>query len=303
LGAPLYARVRKLLPSTLLNTGALVPIFSWVNRLISKGICFIFAGMKPVTRRKASQVDPEKERMRNELMDAYMAFVQDAGYDGYPVEKVEGWPKRDNWWMQTVDLDDRIASDPDFKNAVDLTHDYARSYSPATGYNLQYVPSRDAMQSSLLDTEEFDYQYGRTPKEVAFIDLPDFGFKDDFISIPRPRFRLGSMNPFELVGMEQEIPDRQLQTGGRQQMDRIKAEPIMRADASVRGGQYQVGERVWDPEKKRWQDRMWDREDKKASREMQGELKEKWRRGPRDIETPPGGFKYGGKIKVKKKNC
>ena len=260
--------------------------------------------MKPVTRRKPTQIDPEKERLRNELMDAYLTFVRDAGYDGYPVQKVEGWPKSPNWWMYAINLNSRFASDPDFKNAVDLTHAYSRLHSLATDYNIQYVPARDAMQSSLLDTEEFDYQYGRTPKEVAFIDLPDSGPDDEFISIPRPVFRLDKMNPFELIGFDHEIPDRQIQMGERpQQMDRLKTEPIMRADASVRGGQYQVGERVWDPEKKRWQNRMWDREDKKASREMQGELKEKWRRGPRNIETPPGGFKYGGKIKVKKKNC
>jgi hypothetical protein len=260
--------------------------------------------MKPITRRKASQVDPEKERLRNELMDAYIAFVQDAGYDGYPVQKVEGWPVKSDLWLVITNLINQSLANSNIANAASLAFDYQNAYIDAANHNLQYNPSRNSFESDVLDGEMFDYQYGRTPKEVAFLDLPDVYAQDnDFISIPRPVFRLDKMNPFELVGMEQEIPDRQLQIGDRQQMDRLKAEPIMRADASVRGGQYQVGERVWDPEKKKWQNRMWDREDKKASRELQGELKENWRRGLRNIETPPGGFKYGGKIKVKKKNC
>ena len=259
--------------------------------------------MKPVTRRKASQVDPEEERLRNELMNAYLAFVQDAGYDGYPVQKVEGWPKEKDRWASFITHNApgqyNLMQDPGFRNAYDLMGNFHNAFVN-TQSKMFYNPATEAVESRVIDPSMYRYE----GNEIAFQELPDMYNNDNFISIPRPRFRIEDMNPVELAGMEQEIPARQLQMGERpQQMDRLKSEPIMRADASVRGGQYQVGERVWDPEKKRWQNRMWDREDKKASREMQGELKEKWRRGPRNIETPPGGFKYGGKIKVKKKNC
>jgi len=250
--------------------------------------------MKPVTRRKPSQVDPEGDRLRSELMDAYMAFVQDAGYDGYPVQKVEGWPKGEN---NLVSIAVTPGKSPGFKNAYDLFSRHSVALANAILRDYKEEKRTGDPNSSIIDP--FMYHY---TNEKAFQDLPD-GNEDNYIILPRPLFRLQEMNPFELVGFDQEIPDRQIQTGELQQVDRIKTEPIMRADASVRGGQYQVGERVWDPEKKKWQNRMWDREDKKASRELQGELKEKWRRGLRNIETPPGGFKYGGKIKVKKKNC
>ncbi len=56
-----------------------------------------------------------------------------------------------------------------------------------------------------------------------------------------------------------------------------KSKPIYKQDPSVSGGQYQVGEYVWDNERKRWQTRMWDDEDKKASRELSTRREEKFR--------------------------
>lgn len=53
--------------------------------------------------------------------------------------------------------------------------------------------------------------------------------------------------------------------------------PIMKSDPSVSKGQYQVGEYIWDSEKNKWQERMWDKEDQKASRELSTPRQEKWR--------------------------
>lgn len=259
--------------------------------------------MKPVTRRKPTQVNPENERLRNELMDAYLAFVRDAGYEGYPVEKVEGWPKgEDNWASFVVsNTGGHVGNmrDPNFRNAYDLVNKVSVKHADAKMGNWKEQQRTGNPNAGFIDPSMY-----YSSNEKAFQDLPDGFSNDNYAVIPRPRFRLNEMNPFELLGFDHEIPDREIQRmEPPQQMDSFKTEPIMRADGSVRGGQYQIGERVWDPEKKKWQNRMWDREDRKASRELQGELKEKWRRGLRNIETPPGGFKYGGKIKVKKKNC
>lgn len=53
--------------------------------------------------------------------------------------------------------------------------------------------------------------------------------------------------------------------------------PIYKKDSSVSKGQYQVGEMAWDEDKKKWRRDMWDREDRKASRELATPRKEKWR--------------------------
>lgn len=72
---------------------------------------------------------------------------------------------------------------------------------------------------------------------------------------------------------------------------------IYKQDPEVSTGQYPVGEYTWDEDNKRWVRRMWDKEMQRDSRELAIPRQNRLR----SIETPPGGFMNGGKIKVKKK--
>lgn len=101
-----------------------------------------------------------------------------------------------------------------------------------------------------------DYAY------LSSIDFPYIPSKTDSIA---PRQIATSRGERQLAPMRT--------TSSGQQ----KSRPIYKQDPSVSGGQYQVGEYVWDNESKRWQTRMWDDEDRKASREMSTRRKEKFR--------------------------
>lgn len=70
----------------------------------------------------------------------------------------------------------------------------------------------------------------------------------------------------------------------------LNSTPIYRQDPSVSTSQYQIGENMWDPNKKQWFRSIFDKEMQGAFRQNAKPRKEKWR----TIETPPGGFKTGG---------
>jgi uncharacterized membrane protein (UPF0127 family) len=78
----------------------------------------------------------------------------------------------------------------------------------------------------------------------------------------------------------------------------LNSTPIYRQDPSVSTSQYQIGENMWDPNKKQWFRSIFDKEMQGAFRQNAKPRKEKWR----TIETPPGGFKYGGMRKYQAGN-
>lgn len=109
--------------------------------------------------------------------------------------------------------------------------------------------------------------------------------------------------PFEMPSLPpSQIPVEALEERGLMPVMRAKSrgrqpQTIYKQDPRVSTGQYPVGERVWDEDKKRWVERMWDKDMQRDARELARPRRENWR----TIETPPGGFMNGGKIKVKKK--
>lgn len=111
---------------------------------------------------------------------------------------------------------------------------------------------------------------------------------------PTP-FEMPSLPPSQIPveAMEERglIPVMRAKSRGRQ------PQTIYKQDPRVSTGQYPVGERIWDEDKKRWVERMWDKDMQRDARELARPRRENWR----TIETPPGGFMNGGKIKVKKK--
>lgn len=98
--------------------------------------------------------------------------------------------------------------------------------------------------------------------------------------------------PVEAIEDRELVPARVIKSTGRE------PQTMYQADPAVSTGQYPIGEYIYNPDKKRWQMDRWDRDMRRASRELALPRKENWR----DIETPPGGFKHGGKFKIKK-NC
>lgn len=70
----------------------------------------------------------------------------------------------------------------------------------------------------------------------------------------------------------------------------LESTPIYQQDSSVSTGQYQIGENMWDPNKKQWFRSIFDKEMQGTFRQNAIPRKEKWR----TIETPPGGFMNGG---------
>ena len=98
--------------------------------------------------------------------------------------------------------------------------------------------------------------------------------------------------PVEAIEARELAPIRVIKSTNRE------PQTIYQADPTVNTGQYPIGEYIYNPDKRRWQTDMWDEDMIRASRELALPRRENWR----NIEIPPGGFKYGGKFKVKK-NC
>lgn len=97
--------------------------------------------------------------------------------------------------------------------------------------------------------------------------------------------------PVEAIEERELAPIRVIKSTGRE------PQTMYRVDPAVSSGQYPIGEYIYNPDKRRWQTDMWDEDMIRASRELALPRRENWR----TIETPPGGFMNGGKIKIKKK--
>jgi len=149
------------------------------------------------------------------------------------------------------------------------------------------------------------YRTGRFPGEIQPIDAKDWGEGMDYPIYKKPvqpviYRELAPLTP--RTAPSNIYPSKELRESNvaLPKPSGRKAQPIMRADFSkgiARQGQYQIGERYWDDDKKRWKEDRWSPEEIKESKRIAIEgLK------------PPGEyigkfeFGYGGKRKYQSGN-